>query len=220
MKINLYKETKNIILTTMFGMKKKGNDKELPDLQPTTQPQIGMRDFNRPILPAIDASDTDSEEIHGLPSFPDSPMKQGFSQSIIKNAINTEETEMDSMKEWSPDAVIDTPNSDSKMIEMDEWKPSPMPKMPKEIIPPAPKMPQRLSPNTNRPVFIRMDKFKESRETLTKIAEKLDQMDELLKMLKEVKTKEEQELATWEKDIENIKARINFVNREIFENAY
>ena len=42
-------------------------------------------------------------------------------------------------------------------------------------------------------------------------------MDELLKKIREIKLREEQELTTWEKEINNAKSRIKDVHENIFE---
>ncbi len=190
----------------MFNFKKNTNN-ELPNLN-SSSPSI--KDIRRPQLPAFEIED--KEEIHGLPSFPDSPMNKGFSQSAIKSAVEEDDKNLPELPEWAPEKRVNlsSPVKSTKTIEMEEWKP------------------QRIEFSENvqntvpqkKYLFVKLEKFKESRESLTKISEKLNQMDELLRMIKEVKSKEDAEITEWEKDIENIKARISFINKEIFENAY
>lgn len=201
----------------MFNFKKREESSGLPDLK-SILPSI--RDYNRPQLPAFQPLDEEKEEIHGLPSFPDSPMSKGFSQSIIKSAI---EEESQTLPEWN----VKSENQDTeKTMEMKEWTPTVSKSsamMSEERIPKLPSIQQENSifaKDHKKHLFVKLEKFKESRESLSKIADKLGQMDELLKMIKDVKIKEEEELNAWEKDIENIKARISFINKEIFENAY
>ena len=206
----------------MFGLKKKEESLGLPEL---TSSMPSMRDYQRPQLPAFQPLNEEKEEIHGLPSFPDSPMTKGFSQSIIKNAIDEEDKNLPELPEWKSKSEEEMPR-ERRTTEMQEWIPSQqtadLPQISEERyqrIPPIQHEPQFQRDN-KRPIFIKIEKFKESKESLTKIAEKLDQMDELLKMIKEVKAKEDAEITEWERDIENIKARIAFINKEIFENAY
>ena len=204
----------------MFGIKKKENMKEFPDIS-TSMPS--MRDYQRPQLPPIEPFQNDKDEIHGLPSFPDSPMSRGFSQSAIKSAVGEPvEEDSDNMNEWDQNIEKSIPlppiSHASRTIEMDEWKPSQNSPIPRNDEMRA--MPLMSSTDQKRPLFVKLEKFREARDSLTKISEKLDQMDELLKMIKDVKAKEDEEFTAWEKDVENIKARISFVNKEIFENAY
>ncbi len=210
----------------MFGLKKKEESGGLPDLS-SSLPNI--RDYQRPQLPAFQPLNEEREEIHGLPSFPDSPMNKGFSQSIIKSAIEEEDKNLPELPEWNSKPQEEV-QPQRKTIEMQEWNPSqqsnfPLSRVNEERIPRIPIQQESQFQKSNlaeskRPIFIKIEKFKESKESLTKIADKLDQMDELLKMIKDVKAKEDAEITEWEKDIENIKARISFINREIFENAY
>lgn len=212
----------------MFGLKKKENMSELPSLTPSAP---SMRDYQRMQFPPIGALNSEeNEEIHALPSFPDSPMKRGFSQSAIKSAIGEpDEEESSEMKEWrakSPptnlSSIASTPKT-TNTIEMDEWTPDAMLQPKSEMrLPPPPmsmQMPSSMR-DSKRPLFVKLDKFKEAKESLIRISEKLEQMDELLKMIKDIKAKEDVDLNSWARDMENIKARIALVNKEIFENAY
>ncbi len=200
----------------MFGLKKKDNMNELPDLSPSLP---SMRDYQRPQLPPIEPFK--EEEIPGLPSFPDSPMSRGFSQSAIKSAVGEPSENSDNMQEWNQPQEDSFPlpsPRNQRTIEMDEWKPqqsSPIPRHEEMRM-----IPQMSPADSKRPLFVKLEKFREARDSLTKITEKLDQMDELLKMIKDVKAKEDDEFTSWERDVESIKARIAFVNKEIFENAY
>lgn len=196
----------------MFG-KKKDSDGELPDL-PMPGP-ASMRDYQRSMLPPIESP---QEEVHGLPSFPDSLMNKGFSQSMIKSAVEDEDKNLPELPEWNAEPIQMKP---MRTMELDEWSPK------ASSIPQRPTMADALrmtAPNSQvsdkRPLFVKLEKFKEARDSLLKISEKLDQMDELLRMIKDLKAKEDEEITSWEKDIESIKARILFINKEIFENAY
>ncbi|MEK6909004.1 MAG: hypothetical protein AABX23_03055 [Nanoarchaeota archaeon] len=198
----------------MFG-KKKENGGELPDLPMSGAPS--MRDYQRTMLPPIE-SQQDSE-VHGLPSFPDSLMNKGFSQSMIKSAVEDEDKNLPELPEWDQESIQAKP---VRTMELDEWTPraSPQRQQNKQMMSESLKMSSNQQINDKRPIFVKLDKFKEARESLVKISEKLDQMDELLKMIKDLKSKEDEEINSWEKDIESIKARILFINKEIFENAY
>ena len=195
----------------MFGIKKKGSAGELPDFPSMGGPS--MRDYQRTMLPPIESEQ--NEEVHGLPSFPDSLMNKGFSQSMIKSAVEDSDKDLPELPEWKEES--ERPQMKSvKTVELEEWSPkTPKKQMNEDLI-----IPRSTSMNEKRPLFVKLEKFKEARDSLVKISEKLGQMDELLKMIKDLKSKEDEEISSWEKDIENIKMRISFVNKEIFENAY
>ena len=97
------------------------------------------------------------------------------------------------------------PSKASKIIEMEEWKPSRLTETPptKTIV--------------NKPVFVRLDKFQTAKDSLDIVKDKLREIDGLLRTIKEVKMKEDEELSSWEKEMESIKARIRSVQTEIFD---
>lgn len=66
------------------------------------------------------------------------------------------------------------------------------------------------------PIFIRLDKFQATLETFEEIKVKVQEIEELLKITREIKQKEEQELVEWEREVQTIKARIDMVDRTIF----
>lgn len=189
----------------MFG-KKKENYTDLPDLP----------EFSGAIRPPsiknspYSSNNLEKEEIHSLPSFPDSPMKRGFSQSAIKEAINTEDLEhkdsdnLNDLPEFESDTDYST---DFKLREVDEW-------IPKKV--PLPEQPSRKITET-KPIYVRLDKFQSAKDSLDKIKKGLDEIDFLLKQMKEIKMKEEQELSSWEKEMENVKSRIANITSDIFD---
>lgn len=134
------------------------------------------------------------------------------------------------------------PTQKYKVVEMEEWKPE-KPQKPKEIpqepqipIPPLDDLPPDVVPGhkkyepppapkpmpvaKDRPIFVRIDNFKSARDSLDIVIDKLTEVEELLRMIREVKRKEDTELSIWESEMENIKARIGFVSDEIFTNTY
>jgi len=66
------------------------------------------------------------------------------------------------------------------------------------------------------PVFIRIDKFEESLRIFKETKDKLDEIESLLNQTKELKDKEEEELSSWEKEIQDMKSQIDRVDRDIF----
>jgi hypothetical protein len=104
----------------MFGRKKK-RDQGLPDLpaNPNLAPSMNKDEFNlnQTGFPSED------DKIHELPSFPDSPMKQGFSQTAIKDAVSSPPPEYNDNMTNLP-KIPDNP-TENDIIEMEEWQPHP-----------------------------------------------------------------------------------------------
>jgi soluble cytochrome b562 len=197
----------------MFWNKKK--NRGLPDLP----------------APEIKNSEIDKkEEISSLPSFPDAPSKKGFSQSIIKDAVEPEENshfpipknKKSLTKEISDQEELPeipgtekegktfkshlAPEKKFSSREVTEWKPPKTTDSERKII-------------EKGPVFVKLDKFNEAKDSLDEMKFKLDEIDELLRNLKEVKSKEEKELADWEKEMDELKARLSSLTKNVFENV-
>jgi len=156
-------------------------------------------------FPEMEESD-DSHDVHNLPSFPNSQMGDKFSQETIKNAVSGNEN--------------DHPNDDEEMHSPVIPKPS-FNKMPKpnyrggsEKTP----MKRAIQEKTreNGPVFIRIDKFEEALHVFKDTKDKIDEIDKLLEETKELKENEEEELSAWEKEIQDMKAQIEKVDKDIF----
>lgn len=227
----------------MFWNKKEERD-GLPDAPPMRSPFGG--ELGSPRAQAQDNYDDDSQP-NSLPSFPDSPMNKGFSQSIIKDAVSSDQNEEEVVGEPSQERNF-------KTVEMEESprvknSPSPLPLqiMPKPFVPQAessslnlapPPMMERslmqekyvppvynppvrsnLPPSLakNQDIFVKIEKFQTARRSLQAAQEQIDQMDELLRRIRDTKLREEQELAGWEKEISSLKGRVQNVTENIFE---
>lgn len=184
---------------------KKEDDAGLPDL-PMRRSSIPMM---RERFDSMDHEDMSA--VQNLPSFPDSPMARGFSQSAIKDAVETGDLpELPDFDGGDSFGSTDT-------HEMEEWKPRVMPPSTMRAMP---KAEQVESPRVNKrgSVFVKLDKFENARSSLEVIKEKLTEVDELLKTIREVKRKEDEEISLWEREMDSIKVRINNITSDIFEN--
>jgi len=80
-------------------------------------------------------------------------------------------------------------------------------------------MTEKFTPRATKkaePVFIRLDKFQMAIETFEDIKTKITEIEDLLRKTKEIKSKEEQELEEWEREIHLIKSRIDTIDKNIF----
>lgn len=167
---------------------KKRKASALPDLPMPPQIPPPIRDeFSYP----QEENENSEEETHSLPSFPDSPVQKGFSQAAIKDAVSP------------PEFNNFTDYQDSSLPDLNEI----------EI-----KFPEK--PKTHdekKPVFVRLDKFQMAHASLEEMKQKIINIEETLRKIKDIKSKEDQELMFWEKEIEIMKTRINVIIRDIFE---
>lgn len=201
----------------MFN-KKKEDDKKLPDFPINSRMTLGVQDIQP--YPFVDEED---ESIHMLPSFPDSPMDKGFSQSAIKDAVTTNDDHLPELPDFEDsDEVI--PSRDrikSNAMEMREWEPSHRfnrDNAERSKIKPHYNEDMQRGIDSKKQIFVKLEKFQSARNSLEIIREKLDEVEELLKTIREVKKKEDEEISLWEREMDYIKTRINSITNDIFEN--
>lgn len=66
------------------------------------------------------------------------------------------------------------------------------------------------------PVYIRLDKFETTVQAFEEIKNKIIEIESVLKKTQEIKQKEEKELEDWEREIQIIKARIDSIDKNVF----
>ena len=87
-----------------------------------------------------------------------------------------------------------------------------MPELPEETVETVEEAPARRSND----VFVKVDRFVAARKALETAHAKVDEMQELLKVIRETKLREEQELAYWEKEVASAKSHVQQVTENIF----
>ncbi len=221
---------------------KKEEKRTLPDLPPLQRPGLGNKLLNREIvLPHEHEIDEEEQpQKQEFPSFPDSLGEKGFSQAAIKDAVENDSNEENNFSGGVPEGMSQQQmkylpsNSDKsfKTVEMEEWTPSmgsgttddeAQGFLPNSGVklgePPAinfkrseiQKIPKSVD------IFVKLDKFYSARKALIEAQQKMIDIDELLKKIRETKMREEHELNTWEKELMNIKARMNDITVNLFE---
>ncbi len=200
---------------------KKSKESSLPDLP---QPSFPIMKNEIPSIRSIsqidEKQDNDEEsefaEKHNLPSFPDSPLKKGFSQTAIKNAIYDEE------EKESEEEFMQSPSKGRlfKTVEVDTETPMISKKL---SLPPERKETKITETNyvsldsKGKEIFVKIDKFQSARKSLSAVREKVEEIESMLKKIREVRMREDQELTAWERDIESVKSRIEDISKNIFE---
>ena len=212
---------------------KKEEKGTLPDLPPLRKSnfEIGQQHNREIALPREDESvDEELPQKQGFPSFPDSMNEKGFSQAAIKDAVDSDYGDENfsvekKPAEMAPMKYLDSHTSQKyKAVEMEEWTPSNTDRQSFETKLPEPPIvdfsraiPEIQRTQKNADIFVKLDKFYSARKALIEAQQKMGDVDELLKRIRENKMREEQELIAWEKELMNVKARINDVNVTIFE---
>lgn len=80
-------------------------------------------------------------------------------------------------------------------------------------------MPERgYSPvQEDKPLFIKVEKYKEVMETLSGLKNKLNEAGDILRELSRIKSEEDQELSAWQQDLENVKEKLLAVEKGLSE---
>ena len=201
----------------LFGKKKEEKKGELPNL-----PEL----LKLPELPEFGNVPDDDKKIPQLPIFPSNSLGEKFSQDTIKEAVTgkkevnygSEADEFESTKDemrMMPEP-LETHNITTKITrkELDDDEPE-FPMMSKTR---APKEFGRATRKVKgmEPVFIRLDKFEEGLKLFEKTREKIMQIEEDLREIKNLKIEEEKELEIWESELRKIKDQIEKVDQDIF----
>lgn len=76
----------------------------------------------------------------------------------------------------------------------------------------------RKETKPREPIFIKIDNFKDALSNFELIKERLIEIDELLKKLKETRIKEQDEFDSWEKEVIEIKSRVDEIDEKLFSN--
>ncbi len=76
---------------------------------------------------------------------------------------------------------------------------------------PIPKMEEE------KPLFVKIEKYKEVMTTLSELKSKLKNASDILNELDKIKEDEEKELASWHSDLEAIKERLMKIDQTLFE---
>lgn len=75
---------------------------------------------------------------------------------------------------------------------------------------------ERTEFRAREPIFIKIDRFSEALSNFESIKTKVQEIDDLLKRTKEIRQKEQEEFDAWEKEIIEIKEKIDSIDEKLF----
>jgi hypothetical protein len=155
-----------------------------------------------------------------LPKFPNNPLGNKFSQNTIKEAItgkkeDEEVFDAEDFPEEEKKGMMQKPLQRSSREDFENYETS-ISMKPKSREVSQNFVTKSYMTKKAEPVFIRIDKFEESMKIFQDIMSQVSEIENLIKNTKEIKSKEEEELASWETEIQLIKNQIEKVNQDIF----
>jgi hypothetical protein len=75
---------------------------------------------------------------------------------------------------------------------------------------------ESIKPRFKEPIFVRIEKFRESIGHLEGINKKIQELMELMDKIKQTRAKEEDEISKWEKEIIDIKEKLSAIDQKLF----
>ncbi len=112
------------------------------------------------------------------------------------------------------------PNYDNEFgtIKKEVGMPKPMP-MPKVSIPERRKPETVGSPSMSgdKPIFVKIDNYRDAMENITTIKELCNEADSLLDSIHKIRNEEDRELEKWHRDLDKVKDRLLNVDKKLFE---
>ena len=182
--------------------KKKGGDvPEIPEA-----PKL-------PALPEVPAA----SEVPELPSIPASSQNDNLNQEMVKSAVGEASSEVEPAIPEAPVTPIEPPafndSGEANGAPMGDATDaqSPIPEPPTEEA----EAPVE-GPKVIEPIFVRIDKFQDAKESLSRVQDKTKEMKDILRKLNEVRRKEEEEISGWDEELEKLKSMLSEVESEIF----
>ena len=155
-------------------------------------------------------------EHKGLPSFSESKMEDNLNQESIKSAIAPTPLTLPGATPAARTILSPTSASPLEKRDLRTFEIGSLPeKHSEEFIALKPSIYPRPD-NVVEPVYIRLDKFKSAVSSFDEIKTKMLEIEDVLRKIREVKNKEDEELREWEKEIENIKTRMESIDKSIF----
>ncbi len=178
-----------------------------------------------PDLPELDDIKQDYQSYvpkrtSSLPSFPGSMRNEGMSNQTVKNAVADSREFQPAFKSQEREIArsVEMDSRPSEFSQSERTNKQPIESFRPKIVPGIAKPYQSKDKKTGNtgPIFVRIDKFESALENIKMIKNKIEEMEKLLVSLRQVNAKEDFELSEWEKEITNIKSRIDSIDSNLF----
>jgi hypothetical protein len=192
-------------------------DEHLPQLPTFPNNSLGNKFSQNTIKEAV-AGKKEDEEVFDAEDFPEEhmgmmqkPLKKSFSKEYetYEQSITSKPEKSFSKEYDEDDSLPEIEGKYERSIPAVKTKPQP-----KEVSQDF--AVKNYMTKKAEPVFIRIDKFEESMKIFQDIRSQISEIEKLIKNTKEIKAKEEEELKSWETEVQAVKNQIEKVNQDIF----
>lgn len=171
-----------------FKHKEETDKSSLPELP-------GLSDM--PELPALPPSNKST--VQPLPTFPRTTLGESQGLGAIKNIVEEN-------KEYDYE-IRKTNPIEKRTIELSEMTATQTPR--KSFL-------SEASISQKEPVFVKLDKFQDAIKKFSDIKIKVNEIEDALNKIREIKDKEEQELKSWEQEVQMIKDKVEVIDSSLF----
>lgn len=208
----------------------KHEDEKLPQLPTFPNNSLGNKFTQNTIKEAV-AGEKEDKEVFVAEDLPEEHIGM-MQKPLIKKSFSKDYDDYEqSISGSKPEKKFSQEYEDEDMPDTEEVYERMIPAIPSKPVTPqkvAPKPTSKVIDSSEEyavknymtkkaePVFIRIDKFEESIKIFQDIKSQISEIEKLIKNTKEIKAKEEEELSSWEKEIQTIKNQIEKVNQDIF----
>ena len=76
---------------------------------------------------------------------------------------------------------------------------------------------KRFSMGEDKPLFVKIDSYKQAMHTLDALKAKLEDAEDVLKAFEDIKAQEDDKLEAWKRDLQNMKDKLFSIDKELFE---
>ena len=220
-------------------------DESVPEIPPALKlPELPKNLQNQ--QNNVNSNQTEERTAHLLPELSKTSLGENLNHEIVKSAVSDDESsgekEVNGVQELPRNFKFQQPRESSippAPEQAPEQQQSESPGIPS--IPAKPQEPRTLEMHgqehtyapgqgiqappaphphakrpVNEPVFVRIDKFQESKKSFDDIRKKLKNIEQVLGKIKDIKLKEDQEVALWTEDLEKLKIRLDEIDTDIF----
>lgn len=170
--------------------------------------------------------------------FPEFPSYEDTTSELDFDSIKEDVVEQPTAEDFIPKENIDIPQREKKVpgMQMPQAQPQEMPEPAREMTQPSfssggyepsnisggAGYPQsdfvsaRASYTSQKPLFVKIEDYKDAVYTIDKIKAKLKEADAVLEELSKIRRQEDTQLEDWRHDIENIKSKLLEIDKTLF----
>jgi len=192
-----------------------------PDLPSDLPPDLPSK------LPSDDLLDQYSSNIEKVASYPPLIKPKNSSQNDVKDIISSNEIRKSpyniSTSKISNDTLSNTNYTGNDIPPTNYSTKNKISKEPSLLMKEPPnsgiknESRSKIMNSDKNAIYIRLDKFKITKQSIEDIREKIDSMSNTLVKIKEVKDREIRELEEWENEIMIMKSKIDNIDAKIFD---